>query len=366
MNVAFLCNTGHVFKWFEYLPKNGDHKTIFSMYGTPETNLNTILKLEEFKPDVIHLHWREHRDPIEVFKFIRNLKKIINVPLMMQLDYQPRYLVDQDREFAELGDLLVSENILVDDFPKQPGVHIKTCYIGADEWGADNHILFYNGGWIDFKDVYDVLAGKPTLFTAGSNMKLNRETKKNEDHLLKISKAEDRQKLWATCWHDRPEMPMDDKFTMMKALGPDYKCRWFNGWEANVLSQMHAYAGGQHVPESHYEAYEHMQLDYWEKLSECICAVDNMYWGTCSLGLEAAALKIPLTANSLCTTAVVMNPKLVTDDIKEQTEIVRWLLDNPDDAKRLGEEAYNNCLEHYTLENKMKRYKKALEMVTTK
>jgi len=328
--------------------------------------MEVIANIIEFKPDVIHLHWREHKDFKGTVNFIRKLREKIKVPLMLQLDYQPRYLVADDLEFANLGSILVSENILVKEFSTQPGITVPTCYIGAGEWGADWDVLFHNGSWIKFKDVYDKLAGNPTVFGVGGFMKYDRVTKKYEDYLLKISKAEDRKKLWATCWHDRPEMPMDDKFKIMKMLGPEYKCRWFNGWEANSYNQMLVYADGQQVPRSNYEAYEWMGLEFWEKLSECICSVDNMYWGTCSLGFESAALKIPLTGNSLCTTAVIMNPDLVTDDIPEQAETVAWLLDNPDMAIELGQEAYDRYIEHFTVENKLERFNEALKMVGLK
>lgn len=366
MNVAFLCNTPEKIKWFELLPKNGDFVTMFSTYNEPGKEMEPIQKLQGFKPDIIHLHWREHRDFKITKEFIIKLRREINVPLMLQLDYQPRHLVGDDLEFANLGSILVSENILVDEFSKEPGITVPTCYIGAAEWGADNEVLFHNGTWIKFSEVYDKLAGKFTLFGEGGFMDYNKTTKKYENRTIYITKAEDRKRLWATCWHDRPEMPMDDKFKIMRIVGPEYKCRWFNGWEANTLNQMLIYADGHNVSRSNYEAYEWMGLEYWEKLSECICSVDNMYWGTCSLGMESAVLKIPLVGNKLSTTAMILNPKLVTDDIEEQAKEVIWLLDNPEEAIKLGQEAHNNYLEHYTTENKMKRFNEALKMVELK
>jgi glycosyltransferase involved in cell wall biosynthesis len=367
MNIAFLCNTLSPMHWVNLLSQNG-YNTISFVYGDPKKELELIAKLQEFKPDVIHLHWREHRDFTGTINFIKKMRENIKVPLMLQLDYQPRYLIDEDLIFANLGSILVSENILVKEFSRQPGITVPTYYIGAAEWGADGDILFHNGVWIKFSEVYDKLAGNPTLFSRGGFMNYNRETKKLEDYLLKISKAEDRKRLWATCWHDRPEMPMDNKFKIMKILGDsphntDYKCRWFNGWEANSLQQMHDYAEAHQVPKEYYEAYEWMGLEYWEKLSECRCSVDNMYWGTCSLGMESAVFKIPLVGNSLSTTAVVLNPKLVTDDIVKQARLVKWLINEPKIARRMGEEAYNNYLEHYSTENKLRRFKEAVKMV---
>jgi hypothetical protein len=366
MNIAFLCNTDQKISWYDLLPQNGDFKTEFCIYGTPEHNKETMERLSLFKPDVIHLHWREHRDFKDTVNFIRKLREKIKVPLMLQMDYQPRYIIDQDLEFANLGDILISENILVNDFAKQPGITVPTCYIGAAEWGADCPVLFQNSSWIAFKDVYDTLAGQSIVFGTGGFMDYDKKTKKYTNHVMKVPLAKDRKKLWVTCWHDRPEMPMIDKFKMMNILGKEYKCRWFNGWEANTIHQMHAYAAANQVPQSHYEAYEWMGLGYWEMLSECMCSVDNMYWGTCSLGFESAALKIPLTGNSLCTTAVIMNPKLVTDDIEQQAGIVRWLLDNPDEAIKLGQEAYDNHIEHFTIEKKMERFNEALKLVGLK
>src|SRR4030042_2287826 len=166
MNIAFLCNTFSPMHWAVLLAQNGHNTTSFT-FGEPKKELELITKIIEFKPDVIHLHWREHRDFTGTTIFIRKIREMIKVPVMLQLDYQPRYLVDDDLYFTNLGSILVSENILVKEFSRQPGITVPTCYIGSAEWGADWNVIFHNGSWIKFKDVYDELAGNPTLFSRG-------------------------------------------------------------------------------------------------------------------------------------------------------------------------------------------------------
>jgi len=364
LKILFICNTGHVVKWVDELrPK---YETM-ALCWSPQEHSNIVKRAVEFDPDVVHFYWREHRDPKFTINAVKELKKILRVPLILQTDWQPRWLVDDDLEFANSGDLLITDTILGRDFyPGQVGLRIPTYYIGGEEYSIDYRFIGRGDNvWLTFENLYDTLAGKSVLFDSRGTRKFNRQTKEWQEYTLNVVKAENRKPIWGTMWHTRPELVMTDKFKLMNILKDKYKCRWFCGWTANDAYSMRMWANGAGVNENYYEPLEHMFIEYWEKLSECTCTLDNQYWGMSSLGTEAAALKIPHVGTPTVTSAVILNPKLVCeeDNLDQQAEKVRWLIDNPEEARKLGEEAHNNFLEHFSLENKLKRFEGMLKRI---
>jgi hypothetical protein len=320
----------------------------------------------DFKPDVIHFYWREHRDFAGTINIINKLKTQFGVPVIVQMDWQPLQLEDADLKFANSGNLIVTDTIAGRDiYPTQSGLKVPSFYLGGEEFGENYSFIHRFDSRTTFKNFYNSVTEEP-LFVPKS--KRNESTREWEDYSFKLTKAEDRKRLWGTMWHTRPELKMDDKFKLMNILQKDYLCRWFCGWTANTLVTMNTWASGASVRSDYYEPYEYMIAEFWEKLSECTCTLDNRYWGISSLGVEAAALNMPHVGTPTVTSAVILNPKLVCPegDIDKQAETVRWLIDNPDEARKLGVEAHNNFLEHFSLENKIKRYEEALKLVGLK
>lgn len=266
-----------------------------------------------------------------------------------------------DLDFINSGNLFLMETVLARDYyPHQPLIKVPTYCIGALEWGPDEDL--FSPTRIPFKNFYDTVAGNTIHIEEGH---LDREKNTFEPYDMKITKKEDRKRYWATVWHVRPELRMDDKLTMIRELGENYKCRWFCGWIANPKSYMQEMLKAEKIPNGVCEPYEFSYCEYWENLSECICGVDNYYWGMSRFGHECAALKIPMIGTKSVTSAVLYHPKLVCEDhdIKAQEEKVRWLIDNPDEATKLGEEAYQNICRDCSLESIKVKVFEMLKMV---
>jgi len=324
--------------------------------------------IEKFKPDVIFYEWSQRASAGNVMETIRDIKKRFGVPVMGIVDWGELEMQDDPRqlEFTNSCDLIATDTVLGRDFyPYQSKIRVPVHYLGADDWGPEYAPFHYFGDDTPFERFFNEKEGK-SIFMA--KCQWDRESPELKDYTYRFVPIEERKKLWGTMWHVRPELKMDDKFKMMNKLGITHKCRWFCGWSANTIGQMNRVAEEHKVRPEAYEPYEYTIIEYWEQLSECMCTVDNYYWGSCRMGMEAAALKIPLIGTYSVTAAAIFNPDLVCDlhDIDKQCEHVRRLLDNPDEAKRMGEKAHKNFCEQYSLENKQKRFLGMLEKVGVK